>query len=64
MPYLLSINRKWCKRCGLCVHYCPKKVYDVDPLGAPIVARPRDCVGCTQCEVRCPDFAIAVEKVS
>ena len=57
-----EINRKWCKRCGLCIHYCPKKVYDADPMGSPIMARPEGCVGCALCEMRCPDFALSIEK--
>ncbi|MDR1875184.1 MAG: 4Fe-4S binding protein [Synergistaceae bacterium] len=62
MPYSLSIDRRWCKKCGLCVRYCPKNVYDADPLGAPVIARAQDCVGCIQCEARCPDFALTVEN--
>jgi 2-oxoglutarate ferredoxin oxidoreductase subunit delta len=64
MAYSVEINRKWCKKCGLCVSYCPKKVYDVDSLGAPMIARTGDCVGCLECEIRCPDFAIAVQKTA
>ncbi len=58
----IQINTKWCKKCGLCAKYCPKNVFDRDKLGGPIVARPEDCIGCMQCESRCPDFAIDVEK--
>ena len=60
--FIQEINRKWCKRCGLCILYCPKKVYDADSLGAPIMARAEDCVGCTLCEMRCPDFALSIEQ--
>ena len=63
MAFELEINRKWCKKCGLCVNYCPRKVYDADPFNAPIIAQPQHCVGCMQCEVRCPDFAISVERI-
>ena len=24
------INRDWCKGCGICVHFCPKKVLELD----------------------------------
>jgi 2-oxoglutarate ferredoxin oxidoreductase subunit delta len=63
MAYLPSINQKWCKKCGLCIYYCPKKIYDADDFGAPVIARAKDCIGCCMCEKRCPDFAISVEIV-
>ena len=50
----------WCKRCGLCVAFCPKQVYDRGPRGEPIAARPEDCIRCHLCELRCPDFAVTV----
>ena len=62
MANTITINTKWCKKCGLCISYCPKKVYDADFLGAPIIARIEDCIACNLCEVRCPDFAISVVK--
>lgn len=62
MAFKIEINRKWCKKCGLCAHYCPKKVYDRDDFGVPMAARPEACVGCNMCVYRCPDFAIEVTK--
>ena len=56
----ISINEKYCKKCGICAAFCPKKVFDRDKLGMPIAARPEDCIGCRLCEMRCPDFAIEV----
>lgn len=62
MKATITINTVWCKKCGLCIYYCPKKVYDADILGAPIIARPEECIGCMICEHKCPDIAINVEK--
>ncbi|MFN3535060.1 MAG: 4Fe-4S dicluster domain-containing protein [Desulfatiglandales bacterium] len=57
-----TIFRDWCKQCGICVAFCPKKVLDRDPKGAPVVARPQDCIGCRFCELHCPDFAISITE--
>lgn len=58
----IRVNNKWCKGCELCVHFCPKSVFDVDPDGHPIVAREGDCINCKLCELHCPDFAIEVTE--
>ena len=54
------IKREWCKACGLCFDYCPRKVFDKDALGNPAVKYPEQCVACYMCQYRCPDFAIAL----
>ncbi|BAL81917.1 hypothetical protein SELR_02090 [Selenomonas ruminantium subsp. lactilytica TAM6421] len=33
-------------------------------MGKVVVAHPDDCIGCGQCELRCPDYAIFVDKVA
>lgn len=57
-----SIQRSWCKGCGICVHFCPKKVLELDEEGKIRAARPEDCIGCKLCQYRCPDLAIEVLK--
>lgn len=56
----ITLYPAWCKRCGLCIAFCPKTVFDSGPEGGPVVARPEDCIRCHMCELRCPDFAISV----
>ena len=55
------IHREWCKGCGICVHFCPKKVLELDELDKAVAVRLGDCVACRLCEYRCPDLAIEVE---
>ncbi len=54
------INREWCKGCGVCVHFCPKKVLEFNEQEKVIAARPEDCICCQLCEIRCPDIAIEI----
>ena len=38
------INREWCKGCGICVHFCPKNVLELDEAEKVIAPRPQDCI--------------------
>jgi 2-oxoglutarate ferredoxin oxidoreductase subunit delta len=58
----VSIKREWCKSCGICIEFCPKKVFDTDDEGRPVVSRPEECGSCQICEQLCPDFAITVRR--
>jgi len=59
----IIINPKWCKGCGICADFCPKKVFDHGRVGSkPVPARVEDCVGCGKCELSCPDFAVTLVK--
>jgi len=57
----IVINREWCKGCGICVHFCPKKVLELDNFDKAVAVRPEDCICCRMCELRCPDLAVTVE---
>lgn len=57
----VAINTAWCKGCGICVEYCPKKLFEMKD-GKAVAARPEDCVLCGLCQLRCPDFAIELEE--
>lgn len=56
-PRVLVYDR-WCKGCGICVEFCPRKVLRLSENGkAEVVAADR-CIRCGLCEMLCPDFAI------
>ena len=50
----------WCKGCGLCVSFCPSKVFELDETGKSRVVHEEECINCGFCELHCPDFAIKV----
>ncbi|MEF9991084.1 MAG: 4Fe-4S binding protein [Romboutsia sp.] len=56
----LTINKSWCKSCGICVEFCPKKVLELDEEGVYLKDK-QSCILCGLCELRCPDFAIYIE---
>ncbi len=56
----LRINTLWCKRCGICIHYCPREVFVAGEDNLPRVGALDRCTGCRLCEYWCPDLAIEV----
>ncbi|MFZ1985855.1 MAG: 4Fe-4S binding protein [Desulfatitalea sp.] len=58
---LLSIQREWCKGCGICVAFCPTRVLEMDGRDKAVAVRLEDCIACGMCALRCPDLAITVE---
>lgn len=58
---LILVDPSHCKRCGICIHFCPTGVFDAREDGLPLVNRREDCIWCNLCEVRCPDFAILLK---
>lgn len=62
--YKQKIFYDWCKACGICIAFCPKKVFDKGEDGKPVVVDADGCIGCLFCETHCPDFAITIEQRS
>ena len=59
----IRINEDWCKKCGVCAAFCPKKVLETDDLGKIVIAKPDECIACKICERICPDYAINIEVI-
>lgn len=63
-PVWVDENR--CKACDVCVSVCPAGVLAMkqeptSTLGALVsIIAPESCIGCMDCELSCPDFAIYV----
>lgn len=60
------VNESRCKACDLCVSVCPTgtlamRLDEHKVLGKMVeVLHPESCIGCQDCELHCPDFAISV----
>lgn len=50
----------WCKGCGICVAFCPGRVFEIGKDGKAKVVREEECLNCGFCEMHCPDFAVSV----
>lgn len=64
------VDESRCKACDICVSVCPAGTlameYDSSStLGAMVrIIEPQSCIGCNECELTCPDFAIYVADKS
>ena len=56
-----EIFPEWCKSCGICVAFCPRKVLSLKDRVID-VTNPENCISCKLCEKLCPDYAIYFEK--
>ena len=59
--YTQTIFQDWCKSCGICAAFCPRKVIVQNDNGLPEISDPDLCIGCRFCELHCPDFAITIK---
>ena len=58
----IKINESRCKGCGICIEFCPKQVLALSELEKVQADKPEACSSCSQCELRCPDFDIFIQK--
>ncbi len=66
----IYIDSVVCKGCGLCIHYCPRHLFELsdrhNEKGYSVVqVRDTDeCTACRLCEIGCPDLAIYIHKAA
>lgn len=58
----IVIKVECCKGCGICAALCPFGVLEIRDFKAR-VSDIEKCTACMQCELRCPDFAVAVTRL-
>ncbi|MBE3579645.1 MAG: 4Fe-4S binding protein [Caldanaerobacter subterraneus] len=58
----LHIIKEWCKGCGICVGFCPRKVLEIKGDKVHLIDEEK-CIKCGICETYCPDYAIYIEEV-
>lgn len=58
----VEIQKKWCKKCTICIEVCPQKVLRQNSEGEVVVENPEDCSMCEECTWICPDFAITIKS--
>jgi 2-oxoglutarate ferredoxin oxidoreductase subunit delta len=61
--YEIDIFLDWCKSCGICAAFCPRRCISLGLNGAPVVSASKRCTGCRWCELHCPDFAIVIREI-
>ncbi|WKZ17460.1 MAG: 4Fe-4S binding protein [Candidatus Jettenia sp. CY-1] len=57
---IVHINHEYCKRCGICVNFCPVKNLEIQQQKLVELNR---CIACKMCQRYCPDIAIEIEEV-
>ena len=58
----ITVDKDVCIGCGLCVHDCPMKVYQIKD-GVSVVVNQEDCMQCLSCHEICPSNAIEHQDI-
>ena len=58
----LTVRRRYCKSCLLCVEACPAKILELDRDDLIYVTDISKCIFCAACAGRCPDFVFVVDS--
>lgn len=64
----IVIDETYCKGCELCLHTCPKKIFqrsgrrNAKGYALPLAKDMEACSGCKTCEWMCPELAVTVEE--
>jgi len=58
---IVRINHKYCKRCCICVNFCPVKNLEIKQ---QMLTERGKCIACLTCQRYCPDFAIEIEVLN
>ncbi len=56
----VQFRHEWCKKCGICIEFCPRKALAAGAKDLPFLSNPAACTQCRLCELLCPDFVITV----
>jgi 2-oxoglutarate ferredoxin oxidoreductase subunit delta len=59
----IVIHFPWCKKCGICISFCPTKVFTADAFGKPLLSAADKCVECGLCVLLCPEYAIRLKPL-
>ncbi|OAT85824.1 4Fe-4S dicluster domain-containing protein [Desulfotomaculum copahuensis] len=58
----VDIQRALCKKCGICLAFCPAGVFARNERGEVIVAHAESCKHCGLCQSLCPDYAVTAQE--
>ncbi|MCF6159154.1 MAG: 4Fe-4S dicluster domain-containing protein [wastewater metagenome] len=57
---IVHIQHEYCKKCSICVNFCPVKNLEIQEQKLVELGR---CIACKMCQRYCPDIAIEIEEI-